>query len=150
MTISGGMYTYVIQVSTTMVIYFCRAFFRTSSQRNELERSNHVYTNVGWIINSEVSHCMVCMTEFGMFTYAHHCKACGNVVCTRNYIIIQFWNLTRTVLKVCQKCSNDKVTIHEIREIGRAVRVCVQCFWGQVNSPDLFSINFFLVLTLSI
>ncbi len=69
------------------------------------------YAGVGWVINSEMNYCMVCSVAFGMFTYAHHCKACGNIV--------------------CHNCSSSLVEIFEIRQVGPQ-RVCNQCFWGQV------------------
>jgi len=68
--------------TSNWIIYYLYNFSRRFSLTSSavLKTSQHLYSNVGWIINSEVSNCMVCTTEFGMFTYQHHCKACGNVV----------------------------------------------------------------------
>lgn len=71
------------------------------------------YAFVGWVINSEMNYCMVCSTAFGMFTYQHHCKACGNIV--------------------CDTCSQSRAPIAEIEALGPK-RVCLQCYWGQVDS----------------
>ena len=59
-------------------------FNSAKTRKMAYEKSTHVYTNVGWVVNSEINNCMVCMVEFGIFTYQHHCKACGNVVSARN------------------------------------------------------------------
>eukprot|EP01036_Dinobryon_divergens_P023074 gene23074-31391_t len=99
-------YQRCIEFSLTLQPILNQCFDHTVQENN-----THAYTNVGWIVNSEVGYCMVCMVQFGIFTYPHHCKACGNLV--------------------CQKCSNNKVVIEEVKEIGRPLRVCVQCFFGQ-------------------
>lgn len=80
-----------------------RVFVKTSDSGN--------YANVGWVVKSEISYCMLCSIAFGMFTYQHHCKACGNVV--------------------CNNCSLNLVAVVEIESVG-PVRVCNQCYWGQV------------------
>lgn len=66
--------------------------------------------NVGWVINSSLTSCMVCGLAFNYMRWQHHCRACGNLV--------------------CNPCSPQKVTIVELKELGE-VRVCVQCCWGQ-------------------
>ncbi len=78
------------------------------------------YSGVGWVVNSEISYCMVCSVAFGMFTYQHHCRACGNVV--------------------CNNCSLNMVVVMEIQQMG-PVRVCNQCYWGQVSFLHFFSVN---------
>lgn len=67
-------------------------------------------TGVGWIINEDITACMVCSIPFGMFRWPHHCRSCGNIV--------------------CNNCSPYLVAIVEMLELGE-VRVCVQCYWGQ-------------------
>lgn len=75
------------------------------------------YTDVGWQLNDDVHFCMLCKTSFGMFTYKHHCKGCGNIV--------------------CQSCSESRAYINEIQSMG-ALRVCNLCYFGQVFTFILF------------
>eukprot|EP01040_Poterioochromonas_malhamensis_P009843 gene9843-10688_t len=64
---------------------------------------------VGWVIKAQISHCMICSVSFSN-TASHHCRACGNIVCS--------------------KCSPSKaVVVHLSEEIE--VRVCQVCCWGQ-------------------
>eukprot|EP01038_Epipyxis_sp_PR26KG_P007314 gene7314-9966_t len=64
----------------------------------------------GWIINEDINECMICGKEFGFFRFKHHCRCCGNIVCST--------------------CSPDEAVIEELTQLG-AVRVCVICYWGQ-------------------
>ena len=41
-----------------------------------------LYFKVGWILFEHVTHCMICNKSFGIMLNKHHCKACGNVVCS--------------------------------------------------------------------
>lgn len=70
------------------------------------------FGGVGWIIDDDISACMVCNREFGFFFRKHHCRSCGDLVC---YI-----------------CSPELAVINEMVELGPQ-RVCVQCYWGQVK-----------------
>lgn len=72
-----------------------------------------LYAGVGWVLNTEMNFCMVCSVAFGMFTYQHHCKACGNIV--------------------CDNCSLNRAQIAELEGVG-VKRVCLQCYWGQVSN----------------
>eukprot|EP01038_Epipyxis_sp_PR26KG_P013630 gene13630-18291_t len=68
------------------------------------------YHRVGWILSCEVDNCMICGQYFGLFYSKHHCRACGNVICT--------------------SCSPEDAIISEIAMFG-PVRVCNQCNYGQ-------------------
>lgn len=69
------------------------------------------YIDVGWILNDDVDICMLCrQSPFGMFSYKHHCKACGNIFCS--------------------ECAQSTAPIKELRGLG-AFRVCNLCFYGQ-------------------
>jgi hypothetical protein len=68
------------------------------------------YDGIGWIINEDITMCMVCSQSFGFFRWPHHCRCCGNLV--------------------CNSCSPEVAVIFELSEMGE-VRVCIQCYWGQ-------------------
>lgn len=65
---------------------------------------------VGWIIDEDITECMVCALPFGLFRYKHHCRSCGNLV--------------------CNTCSSERALIYEMIDLG-PLRVCIQCYWGQ-------------------
>ncbi len=72
------------------------------------------YRNVGWVITSDIDRCMICLLKLSCFGAKHHCRGCGNVV--------------------CQKCSDSEAIVDDLHTLG-PVRVCVQCYWGQVALP---------------
>lgn len=74
------------------------------------------YHKVGWVANGDVDCCMICLTTLSSFSACskkHHCRACGNVTCS--------------------KCSDEEAIVLEIHTLG-PVRVCKQCYWGQVST----------------
>lgn len=75
-----------------------------------VQSSSSDYGGVGWVINEDITSCMICHAAFGMFRWAHHCRSCGNLVCSQ--------------------CSPDEVIIEELKELG-PVRICIMCYWGQ-------------------
>lgn len=36
-----------------------------------------------WVPNSQREHCAVCSRGFGTFRHRHHCRSCGEVICTK-------------------------------------------------------------------
>ena len=70
------------------------------------------YSLIGWVLNIDISSCMVCSVPFGMFRRRHHCTVCGNVICV--------------------KCSPNRVTVAELLH-DKEYRICIQCYFGQVN-----------------
>ena len=64
------------------------------------------YTEVGWILNSSMSYCMICALDFTFWNRRHHCRACGNLV--------------------CGECSPFAARIMELPLPGRH-RVCKEC-----------------------
>jgi hypothetical protein len=82
------------------------------------------YCDVGWILNEDIDVCMLCRkSAFGMFSYKHHCKACGNVMCS--------------------ECASNTAEINELPDSG-PFRVCDLCFYGQVSIFYLYSFFFLL------
>ena len=68
------------------------------------------YSDVGWLMIDDVSNCLICGKDFNMLITKHHCKACGNVLCSL--------------------CCKDRAPISELPEYG-PLSVCKQCYWGQ-------------------
>ena len=83
-----------------------RVYIHSKDSKKYLE-----YNRVGWMLTEDVNECVVCSVPFSRDVWRHHCRACGNVV--------------------CNNCSRNRCVIKEIQIIG-PVRVCCQCFWGQV------------------
>ena len=79
-------------------------------RRLYVSKADSDHDGVGWIINEDITVCMVCAQAFGFFRWAHHCRSCGNLV--------------------CNSCSPETAVIFELQEAG-PVRVCIQCYWGQ-------------------
>jgi hypothetical protein len=75
-----------------------------------VQSSTSDYGGVGWVINEDITACMICQGAFGMLRWAHHCRSCGNLVCS--------------------VCSPENVVIEELSELG-PVRICIMCYWGQ-------------------
>lgn len=46
-------------------------------------RDSAEYFNVGWILSNDLDNCMICNSEFGVFSPKYHCRACGNLVCAK-------------------------------------------------------------------
>ena len=65
----------------------------------------------GWVLDSDVPLCMICQTFFTFLSRRHHCRLCGNLVCS--------------------SCSESAVAIKDCPEVGR-VRVCSHCYYYQV------------------
>jgi hypothetical protein len=74
-----------------------------------------MYARLGWVLNDDVDHCMICQEAFSdsMISGKHHCRACGDVI--------------------CNSCSQGRAVVQPVETLG-AVRVCGQCFYGQVCS----------------
>jgi len=65
--------------------------------------------HVGWVLDDDVSICMICTSDFGIFNWKHHCRACGYLVCAG--------------------CSPYRVPIEEFMQVGEPEsRVCINCF----------------------
>eukprot|EP01034_Spumella_vulgaris_P029110 gene29110-36101_t len=68
------------------------------------------YGGVGWVLSSDVHHCMNCCQRFSGLVSAHHCYGCGNIV--------------------CGACSDSQGVVFELQNLGPQ-RVCTRCYWGQ-------------------
>lgn len=64
---------------------------------------------VGWVVDCDLSCCMICLNYFGWYRYRHHCRACGSLVCA--------------------KCSPYVASIPPFQqEEPQGSRVCSNCF----------------------
>eukprot|EP00406_Dinophysis_acuminata_P079571 CAMPEP_0179257752 /NCGR_PEP_ID=MMETSP0797-20121207/24954_1 /TAXON_ID=47934 /ORGANISM="Dinophysis acuminata, Strain DAEP01" /LENGTH=477 /DNA_ID=CAMNT_0020965747 /DNA_START=22 /DNA_END=1452 /DNA_ORIENTATION=+ len=66
-----------------------------------------------WVQDSDVTECNGCSAGFGMMTWKHHCRACGNIYCHKccnkeitytPYTRIQEDGYTQKKKKVCDGC----------------------------------------------
>jgi hypothetical protein len=67
---------------------------------------------VGWIVDGDISSCLICQANFSWVRLKHHCRACG--------------------LVVCHNCSKFKTVIQILMEEGGS-RVCTNCFGLKVD-----------------
>ncbi len=85
-----------------------------------------VFINVGWVMNEDVSRCLLCCHSFNYTTrWRHHCRCCGNLICSeccRNSCLIATKE-DLGLLKVCNNCyrPNETIPILNTRSIGRSV-----------------------------
>ena len=73
--------------------------------------------NVGWVINDNIAFCLVCKKDFGMARWKHHCRACGNLVCS--------------------SCSKYSICIISKEDLGK-VKVCKSCFKADVSNNNQY------------
>jgi hypothetical protein len=80
------------------------------------------YKNVGWVHNSDMPYCSICLQDFYFFSSKLHCHACGHIV--------------------CRNCCEDDVCVKELEQCG-GVQVGKCCYWGQesVNRVPVIPIN---------
>lgn len=78
------------------------------------------YKNVGWIVDDAMEDCMICADSFSLFVRRHHCRSCGNLVCSN-----------------C--CSPVKLKIQELA-VDEPQLVCRQCYWDQESTSVLDSL----------
>ncbi len=71
-----------------------------------------VLGSVGWVVNDNISKCMLCKNQFGFFTRKHHCRACGNLV--------------------CYQCSGNSSLIVGAEQLGQQ-RICNECCSSEVG-----------------
>ena len=53
---------------------------RKKMHRVMLTGEDQSYTDVGWVIDGDVKRCMSCASSFGLFTWRHHCRLCGDAL----------------------------------------------------------------------
>lgn len=49
-------------------------------RRVMLTGEQHRYRDIGWVVDRDAKRCMVCQTKFGLFTWRHHCRLCGDIL----------------------------------------------------------------------
>ena len=62
---------------------------------------------IGWIVDGDISQCLICSKPFNWLRFKHHCRACG--------------------LVVCSDCSPFRAHISCLNE-AQGSRVCRNCF----------------------
>lgn len=73
---------------------------------------------IGWVIDDDILHCMECQAEFNFLNRRHHCRACGNIICSN----CSPYKATIPTLdepngsRVCNNCFGLKVNLHNIRQ----------------------------------
>lgn len=76
---------------------------------------------VGWVCQSNINNCMVCNISFSRFKRRHHCRSCGDLICSSCSIL-------RTI--------NDYF-------VKLPVRVCRTCHIKSPNGSVLLNQNFY-------
>ena len=66
---------------------------------------------VGWVFDLDIENCMICYVRFNIFNRRHHCRACGDIICSQ--------------------CASVHVRIAKIGS-RTLQRVCLRCYQGQV------------------
>jgi len=62
-----------------------------------------------WIPDSYVPNCMICNSQFSVFNRRHHCRNCGDCICSncsKHKIVLPFSK--NVPLMVCNKCYEDQ------------------------------------------
>lgn len=93
------------------------------------------YAGVGWVVSSEVRNCMRCTATFGIFNPRHHCRACGDVVCSlclpHRAQVVDIMEMGP--LKVCTNCCDGlKVRFYKSSLVGTLMLRYLQvlCFYN--------------------
>lgn len=73
-----------------------------------------------WIPNSRILHCALCNNEFGQFDQKHHCRLCGN--------------------GLCSTCSSKSKPVPERGWGDMNVRVCDRCYERSDNLSAISSL----------
>lgn len=69
------------------------------------------YSDLGWVVKDEATHCMECLKPFGTLRSKYHCKACGDLVCNscspfmRKIVELSPYKTFR----VCGRCHNGSL-----------------------------------------
>lgn len=122
----------VLPSSGTLLYGLDGAEIRTESStlipsRNTIHRVYLRYGTypIGWIINEDVTHCLICHIPFGYLTRKHHCRNCGIIICgncsTHRAVIRQLRDeitsiFSRPESRVCDLCAAK----HRLNEIWDA------------------------------
>lgn len=92
----------------------------TEEIQTELNFGSNNETSVRrWLEDSAVEHCMLCYTSFSFLKRKHHCRACGNIFCS--------------------KCSSKSLALPKLNYTS-PVRVCATCYdvFSHLNPEEEF------------
>jgi hypothetical protein len=101
--ISGGLNDIRITHEDIWVAGSKRCIHRIFSTKSD-------YTDVGWVLDEDSQNCMICSKEFWFLVSKHHCRICGNLICS--------------------SCSDSEVLVKELPQEGPQ-KACSMCYWGQ-------------------
>jgi len=88
----------------------------------------HDSYTVGWILDGEVTKCMICTQKFTLFIRRHHCRSCGYVVChkcsSQRAVILQLRSDKLSMLennesRVCDLCA-PKHRLNEVWDLSQS------------------------------
>ncbi|KAH9127142.1 hypothetical protein LEN26_004767 [Aphanomyces euteiches] len=83
-----------------------KEMMRASSRSSEVLRMDQLMHQDDWVADSERHRCHVCTRNFTKLRRKHHCRICGEVVCS-NCLLKKYAELPvkgRTDVKVCMSC----------------------------------------------
>jgi hypothetical protein len=62
-----------------------------------------------WVPDDSVKACTLCERVFSLFNRKHHCRACGDIFCSKCcYRYETFAPFYKTKVRVCESCFKDK------------------------------------------
>lgn len=96
------------------------------------------YCKVGWVLQDSTTHCLRCLSPFGILSSKHNCVGCGDVVCSRcspcKVIISEL--RSDEPHRVCNACHNPKVMVYFCLRPFRPL-ICNGTFtrWEPIEDP---------------
>ena len=80
-------------------------------------RKVHIIDPVGMVTDSSVDNCMGCNAQFGWTVFKHHCRCCGNVMCSVRLLVL--W--------ICALVLSNHCFVQNIRIACRTRSISMNC-----------------------